>query len=113
MPDNFDKLVNRLGFDPSKKPKIAGEMFSEVLAGLKKERMEKAREKATELLRKAISLKEERDKLEKEFVGKINKFDKELGSLLGQISNMVESEAQPTLTESDQPAPSETPEVEE
>ncbi len=86
-----DKLVDLLGFDPTKRTTISkgSKLFTEALAEITKERDEKAKGQATELFRKAIALSDERKKARQAFNSADAKFEKELGKVLNQINSLV------------------------
>lgn len=82
------KNVGRLDtlFEPhEKKLDILGEALKEI----SEERAEKRKDAAKELLRKALDLKDQKERGRKEFEGKSRKFDKELGKVMNRLENMA------------------------
>ena len=89
-------LEEIIGFNPTKRPTPTATLFAEVAADLNKERVEKAKTQAKELITKAIDLTTQRDELEKKFRKEVERFDKELGKLMGQIDQLSQGkEPQP------------------
>jgi hypothetical protein len=92
-PTTLDRLSDVLGFDPTKRPMLkdgkAGKLFQDTLAELTKERDEKAKTQAKEIITKAIGLADEWKKAEKQFMQNKAKFVKELGKLLNQLNGML------------------------
>jgi NTP pyrophosphatase (non-canonical NTP hydrolase) len=82
---NIDRLRNMVSFDPTKQPKCSTDLFQEIVGEIQKERNEKAREKASGLLRRALEVAEGMAKLDREYNANKAKFDKELGKLLNQL----------------------------
>ena len=103
-----DRLIDLLGFDPTKQPTLGpknGDLFKEALAEILKERNDKARAKATELFRKAITLSEDRKKARQAFNKADQTFEKELGKVLSQIQSLVSgAEIAPEAEEATAPA---------
>lgn len=96
-------LNDILGFDATKHPTPTADLFAEVAADLKKERLEKARVQAKELLAKAIELQTQKSALEKKFRAETQKFDKEFGKIMKQIDGLMAGrdpvdEPEPTTT---------------
>ena len=87
--DNTRRWVERLGFDPAKRPSASEAIFAEVLADLQKERDAKAREAVKVQLAEAIQLREQMHKLQSEFNKQSKKFDDQLGKLLNSLENSL------------------------
>jgi len=84
-PSNSEKLVQLVGFDPTRKPTLKDSILKDVIGELDKERQDEARAKAREILRKAVELHQQVHKLKQEFEKQTRKFDEELGKLLNQL----------------------------
>lgn len=89
MSNAAEKLNEILGFDPSKSDNITKDAFIDVVKELQIEKMHAVKVKAKELLKKAMELKVNKDKADKEYKKQSDKFEKELGTLLRNISNMT------------------------
>lgn len=89
-----DKLIEMLGGDPAKDD-LSKDVLTEALKELKEERAEEAKKKAKEQLAKAIDLHNQHDKARKEFEGKSNKFQKDLGKIINKLYAMVQGQAPP------------------
>lgn len=90
---NTERLNKLLGFDPTKRQSVTQELFKEVMDQVNADRMEKAREQAREQITKAIELRQQAAQLEKEFTGKMQKFDKELGKILSSLERSLNPNA--------------------
>lgn len=88
MPGN-KTLNDLLGFDSTKHPTPTSALFTEVATELQKERHDKAKGQAKELLTKAIELQSQQVGLEKKFNAEKQKFEKEFGKLMKQIEALV------------------------
>ena len=88
MADGPSKNVGRLDslFEPHEE-KL--DILTEALGEISKERAEKRKEAAKELIRKALDLKDQMNASRKEFEGKSKKFDKELGKVMNRLQNMA------------------------
>lgn len=108
MTDEGSKNVNRLDtlFEPHEK-KL--DILSEALEEISKERAEKRKEAAKELIRKALDLKEQKDRAKKEFEGKDRKWDKDLGKIMSRLERMAQGKP---LDAGDEDADSETDDAE-
>ena len=80
-----ERLEKLIGFDATKRLNVTKELFGELVDDIKKERLEKAKVAAREQLVKAIELREQMVKVEKEFENHRRKFEKELGKLLSGL----------------------------
>lgn len=89
-----DKLIEMLGADPAKDD-LSKDVLTEALQELKAERAEEAKKKAKEQLAKAIDLHNQHDKARKEFEGKSNKFQKDLGKIINKLYAMVQGHNPP------------------
>lgn len=92
MADEGSKNVSRLDmlFEPHEK-KL--DILSEALDEISKERADKRKEAAKELIRKALDLKEQKDKNKKEFEGKDKKWEKELGKVMSRLERMAQGKS--------------------
>jgi len=84
MPDNVERLVSVLGFDPAKSGGD-GSIIQEALKEIKDEEAKAKKAKAKEQLLKAAELRKKMVEAKKQFDGQMKKFDKELGKVLNQI----------------------------
>jgi negative regulator of genetic competence, sporulation and motility len=100
-----ERLVGLAGDDVLKRPKVTEEIFKEVMSEIRKERSDKAKAKARELIVKALDLQEQMEKAEKEFRSQKAKFEKELGKILNQLENDLNQAAggQPPAQEEEAP----------
>lgn len=91
-PDNspFGKLKAQLGFDPTKPARLSQLLMGEVIADLRKGKIEDAKKKATELLTKAIDLSEKKAQADRAYRKAGQAFDKELGKVIQQINSILE-----------------------
>lgn len=105
MADQTERLVSLAGFDPAKQPKVTEQIFKEVMSDIQKERADKAKAKARELIVKALDLREQMAKAEREFAQQKAKFEKELGKILNQLEQDLNQAAggQPPVEEEEQP----------
>lgn len=87
--NSVEKLSDLLTFDPAKRSTLTQELFGEVVAEIKEERAKEAKIKAKEQLIKAMQLREQMAKAEKEFNNQKQKMEKELGKVLGQIQGIL------------------------
>ncbi len=89
MTDESSKNVGRLDtlFEPHEQ-KL--NILAEALEEISKERAEKRKEAAKELIRKALDLKEQKDKAKKEFLAKDKKWEKELGKVMSRLERMAQ-----------------------
>lgn len=90
---NTEKLIELMTFDPVKQPGLTSGLFSEVLKEITDERAKEGKAKAKELLVKAMDLRRQMSKAEKDFNNQKQKFDKELGKFLNQINGMLSGKA--------------------
>ena len=88
----IDTLTTLLGFDPGKSPSPTAALMQEVMAEVKKERDDKAKMRAKELLTKAITLREEFAKADRAYNDAKGKFQKEIGKILSTIEKHVKGE---------------------
>jgi hypothetical protein len=83
------RLSDMLGFDPGKKDQITSEAFKEVVAEIQAERQKAVKEKAKTQLLKAMEIRDQKSKMDKEYANASKKWDKEMGNLLKQIESML------------------------
>lgn len=86
---NADKLNEILTFDPAKRTSLTQELFGEVVKEIKEERAKEAKVKAKEQLIKAMQLREQMVKAEKDFNNQKQKMEKELGKVMNQIQGIL------------------------
>lgn len=84
------RLKGLLKFDASKPARLSSALFTEVVEGIHKTRLDAAKIKATELLTKAIGLQEQKVAADRAYEKQSKQFDKELGGILGQIQQMLD-----------------------
>ena len=82
-----ERLQDILGFDPVKSTGGTG-VLGEALAEIQKERAEKNKAKASDLIKKAIECCEKMDEARKQFEGAMNKSEKELNKLISSIEQL-------------------------
>lgn len=87
--DQVQRLQDILGFDPVKYDVVTKDAITEVVKEIQQERLKKVKEKAKEQLIKAIELREQKAKMDREYINNSKKFDKELGSILSQIEKAL------------------------
>lgn len=97
-----DQLKALLGFDPTKNNPNA-EVLGQAMKEIRGELAASALVKAKDLLKKGMELVTKRDQLVKEFNGKLQKFDKELGQVVRAVTAMSNNEA-PAEEQADAPA---------
>ena len=98
MSSNVEKLVELAGFDPVKRPSVTDDILKEALKELQEARRVQALDKARELIKKAVELREQVHKAEQEFNKQKKKFEDELGKLLSQLRTGVEQTVGATET---------------
>jgi hypothetical protein len=86
---NLARLQKLLGFDPDKRGSITQDVLSETIKEINEARVAEAKVRAKEMLTKALSLREQKVKLDKEYKKNSEKFDKELGKILKTIENSL------------------------
>jgi hypothetical protein len=101
---NTEKLLALTGFDPAKRPSLTDDILQEALKEVQESRKMEALEKARDLIKKAVALREQAYKAEQEFGKQRRKFDDELGKLLSQLRTGVEQAVQPAAEQATQPA---------
>lgn len=89
MPDNVERLVSVLGFDPAKGGGADNAIIQEALKEIQDEEAKQKKAKAKEQLLKAAELRKKMVEAQKQFDGQMKKFDKELGKVLNQIEAMA------------------------
>jgi uncharacterized protein YpuA (DUF1002 family) len=82
-----ERLQGILGFDPAKN-KAGQSVLTDALAEIKKDRDEQNKQKASELIKKAIACVEKMEDAKKQFNAEINKAEKELGKLVSSIEQL-------------------------
>jgi hypothetical protein len=87
--DLISQLTTLLQFDPIKEPGITPDAFSEVLAEIARDRQEKAKAKAREVITKAVELRKQMANARREFEKQEREFNKELGKLLNHLQTAV------------------------
>jgi hypothetical protein len=87
--DHLSKLTEMLGFDPGKKDQITADMFKEVTAEIQAEKNKLLREKAKVQLIRAIEMREQKEKTDREYSAASKKWDKEMGKILSGIESML------------------------
>jgi hypothetical protein len=83
------KLQDLLGFDPGKKDNITTDAFKEVVAEIQAERQKAIKEKAKAQLLRAMELRDQKDKSDREYAAASKKWDKEMGKTLRGIEAML------------------------
>lgn len=100
MASNVEKLVGLFGGeDPAKKPSITEDILSEALQDFKKARRDEALNRARDVIKKAVELREQKHKLDQEYNKQSKKFEDELGKLLSQLRTSVEQSVSDTVAE--------------
>ena len=89
MPDNLERLVSVLGFDPAKGGGADNAIIQEALKEIQDEEAKAKKAKAKEQLLKAAELRKKMVEAERQFESQRKKFDKELGKVLNQIEAMA------------------------
>ena len=86
---HITKLTELLGFDPGKKDQITSEAFKEVVAEIQAERQKTIKEKAKTQLVRAMEMRDQKEKTDREYAAQSKKWDKEMGKLLKGIESML------------------------
>lgn len=86
---HIEKLNSLLGFDSGKKDQITSDAFKEVVAEIQLERQRVVKEKAKVQLLRAIEMRDQKEKMDREYVQQSKKWDKEMGKLLRGIEAML------------------------
>lgn len=88
-PDNSSKLQDLLKFDAAKRHPLTNELFGEVVKEITEERVKASKVQAKEALTKAMDLRAQMHKAQKDFNNQQQKFEKELGKILSQVQSML------------------------
>ncbi len=83
------KLKDMLGFDPGKKDQITSEAFKEVVQEIQAERQKAIKEKAKTQLVRAMEMRDQKEKMDREYASASKKWDKEMGKVLKGIESML------------------------
>ena len=86
---HITKLTDLLGFDPGKKDQITSGAFREVVAEIQAERQKAIKEKAKIQLIRAMEMRDQKDKTDREYASASKKWDKEMGKVLSGIEAML------------------------
>jgi hypothetical protein len=92
--DNVERLVKRMGFDPASRPSASEDLLKEVLGELNKERQDKAKVALKVTLEEAVKLREEMNKVDKQYNQTRANFNKQLGKLLNSLENSLRGRQQ-------------------
>jgi hypothetical protein len=87
--NHISKLNDLLGFDAGKKDQITSDAFKEVVAEIQAERQKVIKEKAKAQLIRAIEMRDQKEKTDREYAAQSKKWDKEMGKLLRGIESML------------------------
>ena len=90
--EQIAKLTDILGWDPGRSPAPTAALLKQALDEINKERTEKALGMAKEKLQKAIQLREEFAKTERQFNQAKQQFQKELGKILKSVEALSKGE---------------------
>jgi hypothetical protein len=106
MADNTQRLVELIQFDPAKPASLTQDLLSEVVKDLSDERLKAAKTQAREWIAKAIDLRTQMHKAQREFNSQMAKFEKELGKILNQVEGMLRGRAggEPSTDEGAEPS---------
>jgi len=96
---HIDKLSNMLGFDPAKKVSITKDAFADVVKEIQEERMTEVKLRAKEQLVKAMQLREQMHKVDRDYQNQKKKFEKDLGKILNQITGALSGKSQEEIEE--------------
>lgn len=83
------KLTDLLGFDPSKRDQITSDAFKEVVKEIQEERQKNIKEKAKTQLIRAMEMRDQKEKSDREYSNASKKWDKEMGKVLKGIESML------------------------
>lgn len=104
-PGNSEKLADLLKFDAAKRHPLTNELFGEVVKEITEERVKASKVQAKEALTKAMDLRAQMHKAQKDFSNQQAKFEKELGKILNQVQGMLSGkEADEEKDEKEEPA---------
>ena len=95
---NTDRLLGFLDFDPAKKSLGQGTIAS-ALEELQAEQVKANKDRAKEILKKAMDLRVKMEAAKRQFEAEYMKFDKELGKILSQLGAAVGQPQQPVSDE--------------
>lgn len=87
--NHIEKLNSLLGFDAGKKDQITSDAFKEVVAEIQQERQKSIKEKAKAQLLRAIEMRDQKEKTDREYLQLSKKWDKEMGKILRGIEAML------------------------
>jgi len=90
MSNNTEKLLQITGFDPAKKPSITNNILKKAMAELEAARENEALDRARDILKKAVELRQQAFKAEQDFNRNKKKFEDELGKLISQLHAALE-----------------------
>lgn len=91
---NVDRLAALLGFDPARESPADG-VFAEAMREINEERARAQKERASQLIRQAIALREQMHHAERQFESQRRKFHKDLGKLVARIEALAAGKAAP------------------
>ncbi len=90
----IDQLDSLLGFNSSQPESGTKQILEEVIAELKKQRLEEGRAKIRQLLVEAVKLRNQAAELDKTYKQARQKVDSGLGKLLKEIDNLDKASQQ-------------------
>jgi len=86
---HISRLTELLGFDPGKKDHITADAFKEVVEEIKAERQKSIKEKAKTQLVRLMEMRDQKEKVDREYASASKKWDKEAGKMLRGIEAML------------------------
>jgi len=87
--DKVAKLIDQMGFDPTKRSGPAADAISDAFDEIQAERKEKAKEEAKKLALEAVAILEEKKKFEKDYKKACEKFDKDFDKVWKKINGVA------------------------
>lgn len=93
-PSTMQKVIDTLGFDPTKRNPLTNDIMNEVKAELLAQKAAEAKVKATEVVKALLELVKKRTDAQRQFQKADAAFEKEMNGLLGQL-NVQTGGAQP------------------
>lgn len=100
---NIDRLSKLLGYDAAKQHG-GKSVFDEALKEIQEEKDKATKVKAKEMLQKAIDIRMKMDEIDKQYNANRNKFNKELGKLMGKIEAFSRGESPAAIEAKEQEA---------
>lgn len=95
------RVVETLGTDPSKSPKLAGDIVKELMEEMQAERVEKVKGEAREILKQLADLHVNFEKAKKNVKQLEKAYNKSAGKLMNKLNAMLAGQEVPEEPEAD------------